>query len=485
MHGRHGTGCAAPTTRPRRLTSDDVSDSIANEHIARLLPIRAGAGNPETSATRPPSEFDDALPAFSADYIEGEHLLAGTGCRYTGPATGPARVDSSENCYITRVLARYPRHKRRFSGRVLVEPFNTTYGNDRDALWLHTGSMLQAHGDAWIGISVRASSSVALKRHDPQRYRDVDIPSNDLAWSLLQAIGTLIKLGGEHSPLAELPVRQVYLGGYSQSGVDTATFAAAFGAGTRTADGRTVFDGFFPACHAASMTPIAAGGAELPRFEYAAMPAVGIPVIEVQPQSDVEGFSFDQFVNPGSASIRRDDSDTTADRFRLYEIGGAPHAAKIAGCDGDGSSFPVSAFVRGALLQLFLWVEDGLIPPRAPRIALAIDETVAEAAVDQYGNAVGGVPSPFLNVPIARYEVHSTPGPLCKLAGREVSLPAQVLSERYGDVDTYLAEFSASLDAVIDAGFLWAGDRAELLQAQRLKARDAFAVAASNTATST
>ena len=95
------------------------------------------------------------------------------------------------------------------------------------------------------------------------------------------------------------------------------------------------------------------------------------------------------------------------------------------------------------------------------------------------------MPSPFLNVPIARYEVHSTPGPLCKLAGREVPLPAQVLSERYGDVDTYLAEFSASLDAIVQAGFLWAGDRAELLHAQTLKARDAFAVAATGTATST
>ena len=462
-----------------------MSDSIPNEHIARLLPIPAGAGTPETSATRPPSEFDDALPAFSADYVEDEHLLAGTACSYAGPATGPARVDSSGHPYITRVLARYPRQQRRFSGRVLIEPFNTTYGIDRDALWLHTGSMLQSHGDAWIGISVRASSSVELKRHDPQRYRDVDVPSNDLAWSVLQAIGTLIKLGGEHSPLGDLPVRHVYLGGYSQSGVDTATFAAAFGARTRTADGRTVFDGFFPACHAASMTPIAAGGAELPRFEYAAMPAVGVPVIEVQPQCDVEGFSFEQFVNPGSASIRRDDSDTAADRFRLYEIGGAPHAAKIAGCDGDGSSFPVSAFVRAALLQLFHWAEDDLAPPRAPRIALAIDEAVAEAAVDRFGNAVGGVPSPFLNVPIARYEVHSTPGPLCKLAGREVPLSAQVLGDRYGDVDTYLAEFSASLDAIVQAGFLWAGDRAELLHAQTLKARDAFAVAATGTATST
>ena len=255
------------------------------------------------------------------EYTEVEFLLAGTANTYAGPAVGPATVTSSGHRYVTRVLARYPRQRQRFSGRVLIEPFNTTYGVDRDALWSHVAGLLQAQGDAWIGISVRASSADQLKRHDPQRYAGVDISSNELEWDMLRALGALVKQGGEHSPLHHLPVRHVYLGGYSQSGVDTATFAAAFGARTHTADGRTVYDGFFPACHAASMTPLAVGEAELPRFEYAPMPAIGIPVIEVQPQCDVEGFSFEQFVNPGSASVRRDDSDTAADRFRLYEIG--------------------------------------------------------------------------------------------------------------------------------------------------------------------
>jgi hypothetical protein len=461
-----------------------VSGSTPTDHTARLLPIPAGAGVPETSATRTPSEFDDSIPTFSADYVETEYLLAGTASSYAGPATGPARVASSGHRYITRVVARYPQQVHRFSGRVVIEPFNTTYGVDRDALWLHIGSLLQAQGDGWIGITVRASSAAELKRHDPQRYLDVDVASNDLVWSLLQAIGTVIRQGGEHSPLGHLPVRHVYLGGYSQSGVDTATFAAAFGAHTRTADDHRVYDGFFPACHAASLTPLIVGTG-LPRFEYAPIPAVGVPVVEVQPQSDVEGFSFEQFVNPGSASVRRDDTDVAADRFRLYEIAGAPHAAKIAGCDGNGSSFPMSAFVRAALVHLFRWAEEGIAPPRAPRIALRVDDVVAEAALDRFGNAVGGVPSPFLGVPIARYQAHSTPGPLCKLAGNEMPLPREALAERYGDISTYLAEFTASLDEAIQAGFLLTDDRAELLHAQTAKAHRAFAISSAPQTTPT
>ena len=425
----------------------------------REMPV--GSGNPETSATRPPSEFDETLPEFSDDYTETEYLLSGIANTYAGPATGPATVTSSGHRYVTRVLARHPKQLARSSGRVVIEPFNTTYGLDRDALWLHVASLLQAQGDAWIGISVRAWSSQELKRRDPERYDDVDIESNDLVWDMLRAIGTLVKQG-------ELPGRHIYLGGYSQSSLDAATFAAAFG---------DVYDGFFPTAHAASLTPLALGEG-LPRFEYAPIPAVGVPVIEVQPQSDVEGFRFDDFVNPGSASVRRADSDTAADRFRLYEIAGAPHAAKIVGCDGDGSSFPMASFVRAALRNLFRWAEDDIPPPTAPRIELEIDDPdnpVAQAAVDQFGNARGGVPAPFLDVPLARYEAHSTPGPVCALAGREAPLPYEVLANRYGDLQNYLAEFTVSLDKIIAAGFLLEDDRAEILAAQTTKAKAAFA----------
>jgi hypothetical protein len=439
-----------------------------------LLAIPAGSGTPETSAMPPrSSDFDDDAPELSAEYAEAEYLLAGAASSYAGPATGRVSATGSGHRYVTRVLARYPKHEARFCGRVVIEPFNTTYGVDRDALWLHVGAMLQAQGDAWIGIIVRAWSAGELQRRDPVRYADIDIPSNELVWDLLRAIGTLVKQGGAHSPLRHLPVRHVYLGGYSQSAVDTATFAATFGALTCTTDDRPVYDGYFPASHAASLTPVAIGEG-LPRFEYAPIPPAGVPVIEVQPQSDVEGFSFEEFINPGSASVRREDADSPEDRFRLYEVAGAPHAAKIAGCDGNGSSFPMSAFLRAALQLLFRWAEDDITPPTAPRIALRINDVVAEAQVDRFGNAMGGVPSPFLEAPIACYEAHSAPGPLCMLAGRETALPYEVLASRYGDVQTYLAEFTISLDATIQAGFLLEDDRTALLESQTVKAHAAF-----------
>ena len=99
---------------------------------------------------------------------------------------------------------------------------------------------------------------------------------------------------------------------------------------------------------------------------------------------------------------------------------------------------------------------------------------MSASVTDEYGNAVGGLRSPFVDTPLARYSAHSGPGPLCALAGNEELLPADLLKRRYGDPETYLDEFVAALDASIAAGHLLQFDRSQLLDDQKTKARLAF-----------
>jgi len=239
-----------------------------------------------------------------------------------------------------------------------------------------------------------------------------------------------------------------------------------------------VFDGYLPAAHSGSVTPVASGTAFLPTFENVGMVPVAVPVIDLESQSDVEGFEApvfgDVYTSPSGAEVRRDDSDERGDLYRLYEITGAAHAQRSQGCDGDGSSFPTFRFVRAALVNLFRWAEDGVAPPRADRIEAATIGTLSEMKVDGDGNALGGVRSPFVDVPLSRFVVSTTPGPICAFTGDEVPFPPEVLRERYGDVATYMARFEASLDDTIDAGFLLAGDRDDILRAQEARARDVF-----------
>ena len=450
---------------------------MRRESIAVTVPI--GAGTSCSTARLPRLWEGESVPVLAEGYVETEYLLSGAARTYTGPITGPVVVASCDSRYVTRILVRYPKRPADFSGRVVLEPFNTSFGVDRDALWARVGGLLQAQGDAWIGITTRAMGAAELMKADSARYAGIAFATNDLAWDALRDIGFLIKAGGHRSPLGHLIVHRVYLGGYSQSAVDIATFAMAFHAMARLPDGSSIYDGYFPAAHAASCAAIASGTAWRPAMEHLSMRGVDVPVIEVQPQSDVEGFAAQldvgMFVNPGSASVRRADSDLERDRYRLFELAGAPHAARLDGCDGPGSTFPTSAFIRAAFCMLVHWAEDAIPPPRAPRIGMQGDGPVTTARIDRYGNPLGGVRSPHLDVPLACFEAHSGPGPICQLQGRETPLARSTLVARYRDASRYLSEFTEALDATIRAGYLLPADREQILRDAADQARNAFA----------
>jgi Alpha/beta hydrolase domain len=430
-----------------------------------LRPVPHGRGVPQATAT-------------VAGYAEEEHLVTGVADTYSGPASGPATVASRSNPYVTRILVRYPNDPARFSGRVLLEPFNTSSGADVDAIWSRAAPVLVDQGDAWVGVSQRVSSEKELKQHDSRRYGAVSIPSNDVAWDVLRQVGGLVRDPGA-GPLRGRRAERLYLAGYSQSGAEAAAFAMAFHDRSTRSDGSPLFDGYFPAAHSGSVTSLQSGRARLPTFESMPMQAVAVPVVDVETQTDVEGFHVHlsddrRYTSPGGAHIRRDDSDRPEDRYRLYEVAAAPHASNVQGCDGELSTFPTDAFLRAALVHLFRWAEDGVGPPSAPRLELSALDVVSRVQVDDVGNAVGGVRSPFVDVPLARYDAHSSPGPRCVLAGRETTMAPTELTARYGDAGAYLEAFAANLDATINAGFLLEQDRAGLLGAQQAKAEQAF-----------
>lgn len=54
------------------------------------------------------------------------------------------------------------------------------------------------------------------------------------------------------------------------------------------------------------------------------------------------------------------------------------------------------------------------------------------------------------------------------VVGQTLPFDAATLTARYGDEAGYLAEFTAALDATIDAGFLLADDRDQILSDAQL-----------------
>ena len=208
------------------------------------------------------------------------------------------------------------------------------------------------------------------------------------------------------------------------------------------------------------------------------MAPVSAPVVNVETQTDVEGFEVTlgpgvSYHSVGGAHVRRADSDIPGDLYRLYEIAGAPHVGVDPECSAS-SSFPTDAFLRAALLRLIRWAEEGMAPPSAARIELATSGEVSESAVDPAGNALGGVRSPFVDVPLSTYKVHAESGGMFMLTGDERPLARDMLVQQYGTEQTYMERFTTSLDEAIAAGFLLQIDRDSLLVTRAIQARDAF-----------
>ncbi len=298
-------------------------------------------------------------------YAETEYLLAGVVSTYRGPATGPAEIATDGNPYATRLLVRMPADPSEFSGRVVVEPFNTSGGPDADPVWGFLGEMLVEQGDAWVGVSERVTSQSNLQEFDPERYSGVSISSNGLAWDILSQVGGLVREGGPRSPLGDLDIAadHVYMAGYSQNGIDTATYASTFGELARMSDGSAIYAGYLPLAHSGSVAPLDSGQAGLPAFEILPIGTSDVPVIDVESETDVLGFSDPAYTSASLASVRRDDSDEPGDLYRLYEIPGASHAPTIPGCDHDGTTFPLQFFLRAAYRHLIDWAEAGIVPP--------------------------------------------------------------------------------------------------------------------------
>ena len=476
------TGCSgddgSPTgsadtvpSAPAATTTTTVSRAAFDISQVELDPVPEGGGVPQSGA--------EELPT---GYVEAEYLLSGIAGTYRGEPNEPATPTGRELDYTTRVIVRTPSDPAAFSGRVVVEPFNTSGGADRDVIWLMTDQMLAEAGDAWVGVTVRTNSGILMQDFDPERYAEVDVPVNDVGWDILGQVGGLLKEGGEASPLGDALAEQVYLAGYSQSGLDTATFLGAIGGTTLMEDGTPVYDGYLPAARSASLTPLRSGTDFVPTLVYEPMGPAAVPVVDLETQSDVQGFDAEalpgvRYTSPGGAEVRQDDSDEPDDLYRLYEVAGMPHGSGGGtGCDGPPSNFPNLYFVRAALGQLFAWAETGEPAPEAERLELSgQDGVVWTAAVDDVGNAVGGVRSPFVDVPLVRYEAQAGPGALCKLRGNEFPLDAATLAGLYDSPEDYLEQFTTALDATIGSGFLREADREELLDLAAEGAQQAFA----------
>jgi hypothetical protein len=215
-------------------------------------------------------------------------------------------------------------------------------------------------------------------------------------------------------------------------------------------------------------------------------PAVGVPVIELFAQGDI-GTNID---------TRRPDADSRADRFRRYEIAGAPHvdpweqlsfaspddmrratggapAAEDQGCSPENvqaSDFPTRYVFNAAWRNLDRWVRSDVSPPGAPPLQLRPGVTSASFRpddaflVDEFGNAKGGVRTPHVDVPTARWIGAKSGGFRCMFAGYKYEFDAPRLVATYGSTSRYVDKVRRSADELTRDRWLIRGDAIQIVR---------------------
>ncbi len=460
---------------------------------------------PATAASYPFGAADHTrIPENLAaiGYVEEEYFVSGLANVYTWPKPGPAVVRTANAPYTTRILVRRPAKVSNFSGNVVVEPLNPSNLFDLNLGWGLMHDQLIRNGDIWVGVTVKPVSMQALKKFDPVRYAPLSmdnplplsdpnncatVPSdssrtteNGLAWDIYSQVGELLRGKTAKNPVyygGKKPRNplELYGFGYSQTGGYMYDYINGVAPLAKAQTGHSIYDAYIVAVAGgdfAGLYPINQCEAVPPVTDpRRQLSNVGVPIIHVMSQSDyLRGIT-----------ARRPDSDVPSDAYRQYEMAGAGHAtpgelnfaaapadiikAGVAvppmDCnEGPRSRFPSSIFFDAYLRNLDQWVRRGIAPPHGSPIVVENGAPV----LDRWGNVVGGLRSPYLDVPTSTWFGSSTGPSFCVIAGHEVPFSKGLLRQIYPTHADYVQAVTKDTRALVRQGFITASDGSMLIR---------------------
>jgi hypothetical protein len=131
---------------------------------------------------------------------------------------------------------------------------------------------------------------------------------------------------------------------------------------------------------------------------------------------------------------------------------------------------------HAAFMNLDTWVRKGIAPPKAPPIEITGTGRDAKVTLDRYGNALGGVRSPYVDVPVATL-VPNAAGPMgtCRQLGYNVPFGFSKLDSMYGSAKNYAAKVNQDVDRLVKERYLTESDgkkiKAELISAPQTGTR--------------
>jgi hypothetical protein len=457
-----GAGSAGTLSLPAHAGVGGAGGATASVPPALTAsgPVSGGKGKPITAT------ISDLA---AAGYTENEFFFEGAATAYKVQGSmsmdGKWTLEPTTNApFKSRLLVRRPADASKFNGTVIVEWLNVSGSVDADPGFIYNADEILRYGYAWVGVSAQVvgvegggfslSSSpdaVALKKGDPERYASLKHPGDSYSFDIFSKAAEVIRTPAGADVLEGLKPERLIGYGESQSAGRLVSYINGVHPWVKR------FDGFF----------VHSRGGSGPSFEDTAGPSLGLGGSPVTIRDDITAKVF-QFQTETDVvgmlaflPVRQPDTD----RLRTWEVTGTTHADKflsdyakkasggtIVQCPGanDGPHYQT---IRAALRALHLWLRDGTEPPRSA--ALQTDAG-GKLMKDAFGNGLGGVRSPDLDVPIRT--LTSDPAPMsdfiCFLFGSTIPFTPERLMMLYPSHEDYVMRVTTSARQLQNAGFL-------------------------------
>ena len=442
-----------------------------------------------------------AFDGASFGYTEEEFFIAGEASSFTSSEVladdGLWTVDVKDTAaYKTRILVRRPIDAGDFSGTVFVEWLNVTAGLDTGPTWSLSWLEMLRQGSVWVGVSTqrvgvegggnKMGEFRVLKIADPARYGSLNHPGDNYSYDIFSQAGATVWRQAA-TILGGLEPVQVIAAGESQSAFRMTTYLNA------VAPLHDVYNGYLVHsrgaraanlfCAVACADPADPSDVKGPLVARIRTDLTR-PVLNFSSETDVVG------TNLGYRKAEQPDTEV----FRSWEVTGTAHGDAYSLGIGDSDTgtgngdlglfeaqfgapssvymgiiecgLPINAgphtyVLRSALRSLDEWVRTGVAPASMPKLENNADLTGYN--LDANGNALGGIRTPFVDVPLAALSgIGQEGGSFCGLFGTTRSLTADELAALYPTAEDFVAKWNAATDAAVESGAILAVDAEQI-----------------------
>ncbi|HEY7107265.1 MAG TPA: alpha/beta hydrolase domain-containing protein [Acidimicrobiia bacterium] len=398
----------------------------------------------------------------SRGYVAEEFFLDGTASAYSlapGAQTTPeGRWDAVEDGaadYRTRALVVRPAEAGAANGTAVVQWLNVSAGYELGTA--DDDELLS--GFVWVGVSAqkvgiegypaeappyrgRQLPLPPLKRWDGERYGSLVHPGDRYSFDIFTQAAAAVRAGEVTGGLA---VERVVATGASQSGSRLTTYINAVHPRVQ------LFDAFMPTITAGWGTPLGDARPHLAATDAARR------TTRTQIRSDIDEPVM--IVNSECEAVamyptRRADDD----RFRFWEVAGAPHVVAVVDAPeprADGrvdNALSYRPVLSSAYRAMQAWLVHRAPPPSFAPIEFAGDATIAR---DEHGNARGGIRLPEMAAPVAEYHGRDDEAEgFLTLYGWARPFPREELRELYSSPAAYADAYRSAVDDLVAAGGL-------------------------------